>query len=86
MTSRVVSRSPRCTAVTQTQYNKNTMETNPFYVLRHKKYYVINLVAVSIKLFFPDPKFRTESTVIEYIVRICIITILHDFTLHFYEL
>lgn len=36
VTSRVVSRSPRFTAVTQTQYNKNTMETNPFYVLRHK--------------------------------------------------
>lgn len=43
-------------------------------------------MAFSIKLFFPDPEFRSESTVTEYVVRICIITILHDFTLHFYEL
>lgn len=38
-------------------------------------------MVVSIKLIFPDPKFQTYSTVTEYIIRICIITTLHDFTL-----
>lgn len=43
-------------------------------------------MVVSIKLFFPDLKFQTDSTVTEYIVQICIITLLHGFTLHFKEL